>query len=53
MQIQRKSYSGINRTYFSTATIHQWLPLLLVVSGILPGITWGIIIHQPDFMKQE
>ena len=28
MQIQRKSYSEINRTYFFTATIHQWLPLL-------------------------
>ena len=28
MQVQRKSYSEINRTYFFTATIHQWLPLL-------------------------
>jgi putative transposase len=28
MQIQRKSYFEIDRTYFFTATIHQWLPLL-------------------------
>jgi len=28
MQIKRKSYSEIDRTYFFTATIHQWLPLL-------------------------
>ena len=28
MQIQRKSYFEINRIYFFTATIHQWLPLL-------------------------
>ena len=28
MQIKRKSYSEIERTYFFTATIHQWLPLL-------------------------
>ena len=28
MQIQRKSHIEINRTYFFTATIHQWLPLL-------------------------
>ena len=28
MQIQRKSYFEISRTYFFTATIHQWLPLL-------------------------
>lgn len=28
MQIQRKSYSEVARTYFFTATIHKWLPLL-------------------------
>ena len=28
MQIQRKSYIEIGRTYFFTATIHKWLPLL-------------------------
>ncbi len=28
MQIQRKSFFEIDRTYFFTATIHQWLPLL-------------------------
>jgi len=28
MQIQRKSYFEIDRIYFFTATIHQWLPLL-------------------------
>ena len=28
MQIQRKSYSEIGNTYFFTATIHNWLPLL-------------------------
>ena len=28
MQIQRKSYFEINRTYFFTATIHKWLPLM-------------------------
>jgi putative transposase len=28
MQIQRKSHSEIGRTYFFTATIHKWLPLL-------------------------
>jgi hypothetical protein len=28
MQIQRKCYYEINRTYFFTAAIHQWLPLL-------------------------
>jgi hypothetical protein len=26
--IHRKSYVEINRTYFFTASIHQWLPLL-------------------------
>ena len=28
MQVQRKSYFEIDRIYFFTATIHQWLPLL-------------------------
>ena len=28
MEIHRKSYVEINRTYFFTASIHQWLPLL-------------------------
>ena len=28
MIIQRKSYIEINRTYFFTASVHQWLPLL-------------------------
>jgi putative transposase len=28
MQVQRKSYFEISRTYFFKATIHQWLPLL-------------------------
>ena len=28
MLIQRKSYFEIGRTYFFTATIHKWLPLL-------------------------
>ena len=28
MQIQRKSYFEIARTYFFTATIYKWLPLL-------------------------
>jgi len=28
MQIQRKSSSEVDRTYFFTATIHKWLPLL-------------------------
>ncbi|HEV8084785.1 MAG TPA: hypothetical protein VGP55_16375 [Chitinophagaceae bacterium] len=28
MQIERKSFFEIDRTYFFTATIHQWLPLL-------------------------
>ncbi len=29
MQIQRKSYFEIDTTYFFTATIHQWQPLLI------------------------
>jgi REP element-mobilizing transposase RayT len=28
MRIQRKSFFEIDRTYFFTATIHEWLPLL-------------------------
>jgi REP element-mobilizing transposase RayT len=28
MKIQRKSFFEIERTYFFTATIHEWLPLL-------------------------
>jgi len=27
-QTPRKSFTGLGEIYFSTATIHQWLPLL-------------------------
>ena len=29
MNIKRKSFHEIGRTYFFTATIHEWLPLLM------------------------
>ena len=54
MQIQRKSYSEINRTYFFTATIHQWLPLLaakenkeLIIDYLKELSAKGLIVLVP------
>ena len=50
MQIQRKSYSQINRTYFFTATIHQWLPLLAVKEN--KELIIAFARRSPDLCQQ-
>ena len=51
MHIERKSYFEIGRTYFFTATIHQWLPLLSSKENKALIVNYLKELSDRDFIK--